>query len=282
MRLYISIVNTVWNQWIAKMLYNPSFHELIILLLILNQWFTATSVFLQHVYCLKNLQQASENPEYFRNWVIFCTHNDTAAEHNTQILAQLSEQICKFHSVNTTDVNDDSDVHKLSVKFLASLNPAELPSAILELKIKAFVMLLQNMHLQIELCNDTYIIIICLHCLCIEASILSEQFADQRHILYRINLTTQEGDYLWIIIRKQFSVHLCFAITINKSQGQSLSVVDLNVQYQCFLHDQLYVTLSQITDIECLYLLENFNAQGKVQNVVYSEVFLRYNKSHID
>ena len=56
----------------------------------LNQWFTVFSAFLQHVYCLKNLQQASENPEYFRNWVILCAHNDTAVEHNTQILVQLS------------------------------------------------------------------------------------------------------------------------------------------------------------------------------------------------
>ena len=258
------------------MSYDPSLHGLITLLSMLNQWFTALSAFLQHVYCLKDLQQASENSEYFRNWVIFCAHNDTVAEHNTQILTQFSEQACRFNSVNTTDVNDDSDVHELPVEFLTSLNPAELLSATLELKIRAFVMLLWNMHLQVRLCNGTHMIITCLHCLCIEASILFEQFAGQRHILYRINLTTQEGDYPWIITRKQFSVHLCFAITINKSQGQSLSVIDLDVQHQCFLHGQLYVALSQVTDIGCLYLLKDFNAQRKVQNVVYPEVLFRY------
>ena len=184
--------------------------------------------------------------------------------------------------MNTTDANDDSDVYKLSVKFLINLNPAELLSATLKLKIRVSVMLLQNMHFQVELCNGTCMIITHFHHLCIEAFILFKQFADQRHILYRINLTTQEGDYLWIITRKQFSVHLCFAITINKSQEQSLSVVDLNVCCQCFSHSQLYMALSQITDIECLYLLKDFNAQGKVQNVVYSEVLLRYDESCID
>ena len=161
----------------------------------LNQQFTALSAFLQHIYCLKNLQQTSENSEYFKNQTIFCAHNDTAAEHNTQILTQLFEQVCKFHSVNTTDVNDDSDVHELSVKFLTSLNSAELPPVTLELKVRASVMLLQNMHPQIELCNNTHMIIIHLHHLCIKASILFKQFADQRHILYRINLTTQENNY---------------------------------------------------------------------------------------
>ena len=217
MWLCTSINNTAWGQWIAKMSYDPSLHELITLPSMLNQQFTAPSAFLQHVYCLEDLQQASENPEYFRNRAILCAHNDTAAEHNTQILAQLPGQVCKFHSVDTTDANDDSGVHELPVEFLASLNPAGLPPATLELKIEASVMLLWNMHPQVELCNGTHMIITHFHHLCIEASILSEQFADQRHILYRINLTTQEGDYLWIIIRKQFSVHLCFAITINKS-----------------------------------------------------------------
>ena len=67
MRLYTSIVNTTWGQWIAKMSYDPLFYRLITLSSILNQQFTAISVFLQYVYCLENLQQASKNPEYFRN-----------------------------------------------------------------------------------------------------------------------------------------------------------------------------------------------------------------------
>ena len=55
---------------------------------------------------------------------------------------QFSGQVCKFHSVDITDANDDSGVHELPVKFLASLNPAELPSVTLELKVEASVMLL--------------------------------------------------------------------------------------------------------------------------------------------
>ena len=74
--------------------------------------------------------------------MILCAHNDTAAEYNIQILAQFSEQIYKFDSVNTTDVNDDFGIYKLSVKFLISLNSAELPSAIFKFKIRTFVMLL--------------------------------------------------------------------------------------------------------------------------------------------
>ena len=97
--------------------------------------------------------------------------------------------------MDTTDVNDNSSVHELSVEFLTSLNPAELSSVTLEFKIRVPVILLQNIHSQVELCNSTCMIITHFHCLCIEAFILSEQFADQRHILYRINLIMQKGDY---------------------------------------------------------------------------------------
>ena len=63
-------------------------------------------------------------------------------EHNIQIFMQFSEQICRFHSVNITDVNDDLSVHKLFIEFLISLNSAELLSVILKFKIEASVMLL--------------------------------------------------------------------------------------------------------------------------------------------
>ena len=55
---------------------------------------------------------------------------------------QFSKQVCKFHSVNTTDVNDDFNIHKLSVKFLINLNFAELPSTTFEFKIRVSVILL--------------------------------------------------------------------------------------------------------------------------------------------
>ena len=45
----------------------------------------------------------------------------------------------------------------------------------------------------------------------------------------------------------QFPVHLAFAMTINKSQGQSVQHVGLDLQAAVFSHGQLYVALSWCT-----------------------------------
>ncbi|KAF0754493.1 Uncharacterized protein FWK35_00016481 [Aphis craccivora] len=46
--------------------------------------------------------------------------------------------------------------------------------------------------------------------------------------------------------RIQFPIRLAFAMTINKSQFQKMSVCDLNLCTPCFSHGQLYVACSQV------------------------------------
>jgi hypothetical protein len=45
--------------------------------------------------------------------------------------------------------------------------------------------------------------------------------------------------------QRQFPVRLAFALTINKSQGQSVKFVGLDLHIPAFSHGQLYVGLSR-------------------------------------
>ena len=75
--------------------------------------------------------------------------------------------------------------------------------------------------------------------------------------------------------RLQFPVRLAFAMTINKSQGQSVEHVGINLQTSVFSHGQLYVAFSRCTlPLNILALLpEQSQESRRTLNVVYKEVF---------
>ncbi|XP_070005389.1 uncharacterized protein [Nicotiana sylvestris] len=76
--------------------------------------------------------------------------------------------------------------------------------------------------------------------------------------------------------RRQFSIVVSFAMTINKSQGQSLSHVGLFLKKPVFTHGQLYIALSRLTSRKGLKILV-YDDDGQItnesRNVVYKEVF---------
>jgi len=65
--------------------------------------------------------------------------------------------------------------------------------------------------------------------------------------------------------RRQFPISLCFAMTINKSQGQTLSRVSLYLPQHVFTHGQLYVVISRVKTKRGLKILI-LDEDGKVTN----------------
>lgn len=54
---------------------------------------------------------------------------------------------------------------------------------------------------------------------------------------------------------RQFPICLCFAMTINKSLGQSLSKIGLYLPKPTFTHDQLYVVALRVKSKKGLKIL---------------------------
>ena len=70
-------------------------------------------------------------------------------------------------------------------------------------------------------------------------------------------------------------MRLYFAITINKTQGQSLQKVGIDLRQPVFTHGQFYVAFSRVTDVANLDVLLPYRGSGMVENIVYPEVLLR-------
>ncbi|XP_012830408.1 PREDICTED: ATP-dependent DNA helicase PIF1-like [Erythranthe guttata] len=78
--------------------------------------------------------------------------------------------------------------------------------------------------------------------------------------------------------RRQFPLMVSFAMTINESQGQTLSYVGLYLPKPVFSHGQLYVALSRVksrSGIKILINSESGDTTNVTHNVVYKEVFQR-------
>ncbi len=72
--------------------------------------------------------------------------------------------------------------------------------------------------------------------------------------------------------RGQFPIRICFAMTINKAQGQSVTdKLGIDLSNPCFAHSQLYLALSRATHQKDVYTCTTFG-HHKTKNVIYSEV----------
>lgn len=201
------------------------------------------------------------------NWLssraILAAKNESVNEINSRLLNRLPGEIILYNSVDTICSQDE--VTNYPTEFLNSLEPPGTPPHSLFLKLGAPIMLLRNLDPP-KLCNGTRLTIKNMMPHVLEATIMSGKYAGLHCFIPRIPMRPQELPFEFE--RLQFPVKLSFAMTINKSQGQSLKVVGLNLSKPVFSHGQLYVGLSRVGHPDGLFILA---PDKKTKNIVYSE-----------
>lgn len=110
----------------------------------------------------------------------------------------------------------------------------------------------------------------------IEAKIIIGTNIGSKVFIPRIILSPTALKWPLILKQRQFPISVSFAMTINKSQGQSLNRVGLFLPQPVFTHGQLYVAISRVTNrngLKILIVNDKNRTQFLVKNIVYKEIF---------
>lgn len=208
-----------------------------------------------------------ENKDY--QWMcqraILAARNSSVNETNDLILSKLPGEKVTYTSID--NVMDQEDAVHYPQEFLNSLNPSGLPPHSLNLKLGAPIILLRNLKPP-NLCNGTRLQVKFLRDNVIVAIVLTGPAVGETVLIPRIPMIP--NDLPFYFKRIQFPVKLSFAITINKSQGQTFKHVGIDLRQDCFSHGQLYVALSRSGCGENQYVL--LPQENKTKNIIYAEV----------
>jgi len=161
-----------------------------------------------------------------------------------------------------------------AVEYLQSISLALLLASCLQLNIGEPIILLHNLGFCEGCCNDMRMRVLRIRRNCMEVTIMGKRFDGKVWLLHTIKFMTSEEELTFILQHTQFPICLCYAMTVNKSQGQSFEHVGIYLYTLAFTDGQLYVALSRVTSLNGLTLLPSEQTLTLTQIIVYLEVHL--------
>jgi ATP-dependent DNA helicase PIF1 len=173
-----------------------------------------------------------------------CVHHWRDRTYGVSFNSMVLPWICQSFSADS--IADDDNSSEYTTEFLNSLNVSGLPPHKLILKKNAPIILLRNLNPRIGACNGTRLNVDNFSKNLISATILGGDHAEQKVLIPRFTLSPTADMFPFTRRRRQFPVRLAFAMTINKSQGQTFRKVGVFLPHHVFTHGQLYVAFSKL------------------------------------
>ncbi|PIA50920.1 hypothetical protein AQUCO_01100021v1 [Aquilegia coerulea] len=206
------------------------------------------------VYPNLNVEEVATET-YLQERSILSARNDDVATLNELAINHFPGELHEYLAADKA-IEDDQPIenrgNSISNENMQALDPPSLPPFKLQLKVVCPIMLLRNLQPRDGLCNGTRLMVVQFATRVIEAKILNGSHVGNYVFIPRITLQPSVSETPFQMARRQFPVRLAFAMTINKSQGQSV---------KCTSSNRIFVLLGNEDD-------------DKTTNVVYPEVLL--------
>jgi hypothetical protein len=226
-----------------------------------------------------NIHIPNQPNQFFSERIILSSMNKKVNDLNETVLAKFPGPAQLFPSVdfipNSEQLGEQDPLLNYPVEYLNEINSGSMPLAKLELKIGCPVMVLKNLDAANGVCNGSRGILTRHSNRVLEVRLLTGEHAGQTVFIPRVASQPSDDENAFRFTRRQFPIRVCFSMTINKSQGQSVKFVGLDLRSPAFTHGQFYVAVSRVTSVSNIKIIWNDrDREAKTQNVVYTEVLL--------
>lgn len=149
-----------------------------------------------------------------------------------------------------------------------------MPPHELKLKPGSHCYIVRNISPEDGLLNNTRVEVLSINKSMLNVRIIE---TDKTFCIHRISFSIELKKNKVKFIRKQFPLRLCYATTVNRSQGATLHRGGLDIRTPPFGHGQLAVALTRFQTRDDLIILANQSdltpdGFAQTKNIVYTEL----------
>ena len=240
----------------------------------LSRFFTDYQSALNYLY-----PSGFNSPELHKR-AILCSTNELVAEWNFKV--QSLNPSHPIHLVAKTKPKSHDDPSgelsgMLTEDVCCSYEDNSVPDHILTLKVGDVCLVVRTLSRKDHLANNTRVRILEVREKLVKIETISD-LTPRVFLVPRINFTVKSKFGGFEITRTQFPLRLAYAITYNKSQGQTIPTSLIDIRSCPFTHGHLYVAMSRAEDVDqtAFFCFESQVEEGAVTvtNVVYPELLL--------